>query len=251
MEYRVDQLAARAGLTVDTVRFYQARGLLPRPRRAGRVALYSDAHLALLRRIRKLSGRGLSLAVIHRILQGRRSPADDDLLSAVLQEEEASGRTFSPEALAAEAGIPLPLLASLEASGLLEPMPEPDGRAVYGEADLQIVKAGLALLEFGFPINEILDLAVAHHRAIEETVDRAIDLFDRYVRKPAGSGAEGQVAEAFTRLLPLITSMVDRHFQRTLIGRARRRLDRAGDSEGLAAALAAVEGSVGRGRGKA
>ncbi len=249
MEYRVDQLAARAGLTVDTVRFYQARGLLPRPRRVGRVALYTDRHLAVLRRIRKLSARGLTLAVIHRILQGRaRSAADEDLLSAVLGTQEEDGRAFSREALAAEAGIPLSLLASLEASGLLEPMPGPRGRAVYGEADLQIVKAGLALLEFGFPIDEILDLAVSHHRSVEATADRAIELFDRYVRKPAGSGAEGKVAEAFTQLLPLITSMVHRHFQRTLVSRARKRLEKAGDRVGLAAALAAVENGAGRGR---
>ncbi|MBW2495552.1 MAG: MerR family DNA-binding transcriptional regulator [Deltaproteobacteria bacterium] len=33
MEYRVEQLAAAAQLPVDTLRFYQARGLLPAPRR--------------------------------------------------------------------------------------------------------------------------------------------------------------------------------------------------------------------------
>ncbi|MDQ3981976.1 MAG: MerR family DNA-binding transcriptional regulator, partial [Actinomycetota bacterium] len=33
MRYRVDELAARAGVSVDTVRFYQARGLLPQPER--------------------------------------------------------------------------------------------------------------------------------------------------------------------------------------------------------------------------
>ncbi len=65
MNYRVDQLAARAGVSVDTVRFYQSRGLLPPPRRAGRVVLYADAHLARLRRIRALAeslqaGRALS-----------------------------------------------------------------------------------------------------------------------------------------------------------------------------------------------
>ena len=32
MDYRVEEIAARTGLRVDTIRFYQFRGLLPRPR---------------------------------------------------------------------------------------------------------------------------------------------------------------------------------------------------------------------------
>ena len=39
MDYRVEALAAAAGISVDTLRFYQARGLLPSPRRVGRVVL--------------------------------------------------------------------------------------------------------------------------------------------------------------------------------------------------------------------
>ena len=42
MEYRVEELAASAGVRVDTVRFYQGRGLLPAPRREGRVAFYQS-----------------------------------------------------------------------------------------------------------------------------------------------------------------------------------------------------------------
>ena len=45
MDYRVEKLAAVAGVRVDTLRFYQARGILPAPRREGRIALYGDDHL--------------------------------------------------------------------------------------------------------------------------------------------------------------------------------------------------------------
>ena len=45
-DYRIDDLARAAGTTVRNVRAYQERGLLPPPRREGRVALYGDAHLA-------------------------------------------------------------------------------------------------------------------------------------------------------------------------------------------------------------
>ena len=45
MDYRVEELAAKAGLSVDTVRYYQARGLLPPPTRSGRVGWYHQEHL--------------------------------------------------------------------------------------------------------------------------------------------------------------------------------------------------------------
>lgn len=234
MHYRVDQLAAQAGVSVDTVRFYQARGLLPHPRRVGRVAVYTDGHLERLRRIRALAAKGLSLSVIRRILASRRPSKDDALLSALLEEEERE-RTLSREDLAVETGIPLPLLASIEATGLIEPVGPPGEPPRYTQTDLRMVKAGIALLEFGFPINEILDLAAAHDRAIGETVERAIDLFDRHMREPAGTAADAGVADAFRRLLPVVTQLVASHFQRTLLLRARRRLERTGDTRGLEA----------------
>ncbi|MER6561075.1 MerR family transcriptional regulator [Streptomyces sp. NPDC001027] len=65
----VDELAARAGVTVRTVRFYGTKGLLPPPvigpRRVGR---YGAAHLARLALIEELRGQGLTLAAIERYL---------------------------------------------------------------------------------------------------------------------------------------------------------------------------------------
>ncbi|MFJ6836322.1 MerR family transcriptional regulator [Streptomyces sp. NPDC091209] len=65
----VDELAARAGVTVRTVRFYSARGLLPPPvigpRRVGH---YSQEHLARLALIEELQHQGMTLAAIERHL---------------------------------------------------------------------------------------------------------------------------------------------------------------------------------------
>jgi alkylation response protein AidB-like acyl-CoA dehydrogenase len=69
MEYRVEELAGAAGLPVDTIRFYQGRGLLPAPRRVGRTAVYDDAHLVRLRRIRALVADGIPLALVKRLLE--------------------------------------------------------------------------------------------------------------------------------------------------------------------------------------
>ncbi|MHA5051419.1 MerR family transcriptional regulator [Streptomyces sp. SD15] len=65
----VDELAARAGVTVRTVRFYSTKGLLPPPvigpRRVGH---YSQEHLARLALIEELQHQGMTLAAIERHL---------------------------------------------------------------------------------------------------------------------------------------------------------------------------------------
>ena len=55
--WRVEDLAGRADVSVDTIRFYQKRRLLPPPIREGRVAWYGAEHLDRLARIRELQTR--------------------------------------------------------------------------------------------------------------------------------------------------------------------------------------------------
>ncbi|MFC9856432.1 MULTISPECIES: MerR family transcriptional regulator [unclassified Streptomyces] len=66
----VDELAARAGVTVRTVRFYSTRGLLPPPvigpRRVGH---YGREHLSRLALIEELQHQGMTLAAIERYLE--------------------------------------------------------------------------------------------------------------------------------------------------------------------------------------
>lgn len=71
----IDELAAQAGVTVRTVRFYGTRGLLPPPvigpRRVGH---YGREHLARLTLIEEMQHQGMTLAAIERHL--RQLPAD-------------------------------------------------------------------------------------------------------------------------------------------------------------------------------
>ncbi|MFC9930439.1 MerR family transcriptional regulator [Streptomyces sp. NPDC127190] len=66
----VDELAARAGVTVRTVRFYGSKGLLPPPaigpRRRGH---YGPEHVARLALIEELQQQGMTLAAIERYLK--------------------------------------------------------------------------------------------------------------------------------------------------------------------------------------
>ncbi|MET8686992.1 MerR family transcriptional regulator [Streptomyces sp. NPDC004732] len=71
----VDELAARAGVTVRTIRFYSTKGLLPPPvigpRRVGH---YGQEHLSRLALIEELQHQGMTLAAIERYLE--QLPAD-------------------------------------------------------------------------------------------------------------------------------------------------------------------------------
>ena len=61
---RIDDLAQRAGLTVDTIRYYQREGLLPPGAREGRHRVYGPDHLRRLTRIKELQARRFSIAAI-------------------------------------------------------------------------------------------------------------------------------------------------------------------------------------------
>jgi DNA-binding transcriptional MerR regulator len=73
-ELTIDDLAARTGMTVRTVRFYATEGLLPPPTRRGRLAYYGPQHRMRLELIRTLQEHGYTLAAIERVLE--RIPAD-------------------------------------------------------------------------------------------------------------------------------------------------------------------------------
>ncbi|MDP9116939.1 MAG: MerR family transcriptional regulator [Actinomycetota bacterium] len=86
-EFTIDELAARTGMTVRTVRFYATEGLLPPPERRGRLAFYGPQHRMRLDLIRTLQEHGYTLAAIERVLAripGDANPAEFAVHSAVL-----------------------------------------------------------------------------------------------------------------------------------------------------------------------
>ena len=86
-ELTIDELAARTGMTVRTVRYYASEGLLPAPVRRGRIAYYGPVHRLRLELVRTLQDHGYTLAAIERVL-GRipfdANPAQYAVQAAVL-----------------------------------------------------------------------------------------------------------------------------------------------------------------------
>ena len=285
MEYRVEELASKADTSVDTIRYYQARNLLPPPTRVGRVAIYGDDHLERLARIRQLQAQGFGLAVIRRLLDGELDDADEALIAAFATAATEAPATEAPateapateaaateapateaaatvrrvaavtaagrawltiEELAVRSGIPLPVLESVVREGLLVPH-RVHGEDRYSDADVGAAAAGLRLLEHGLPLPELLELARQHTVAMRATAERAVELFDRYVRQRLrcegandGEAAERLVA-AFEQILPATLTIVTHHFRRTLLAVAQEHIERVGSAGERQLVTAAAE----------
>jgi DNA-binding transcriptional MerR regulator len=245
-ELRVEELAGRADVSVDTIRFYQKRRLLPPPERRGRIAWYGAEHVERLARIKDLQRRGFSLAVIRRIVTGELDRADEPLAAAVVgavDDETGAEEFLTLDELAARSGVPEALIESIVREGLLVPRSH-EGDARFTTADVDIVAAGLRLLETGLPMPELLTLARRHHDVTRETAEGAVAMFDTYVREPLRTAdlsdderAE-RLVEAFRVLLPSVTALVAHHFRRVLLEVAQEHLESVGEPAELEAANA-------------
>lgn len=246
MAYRIDQLAANCGVSVDTVRYYQSRRLLPAPRRDGRIAWYDDTHVERIARIRDLQRRGLTLAAVRRVVDGELDRADEDLALAVATAQvPADEPLLTLEEMAARCGFPAPLLKGFLDAGL-DLGRAVDGTVHFTEADVTMVRLGLGLLEAGLPLTDLLAIAQDHAAAMRRTAEQAVELFDAHVRKPirgrGGSGPEAAAAlvAAFEELLPAATALVAHHFRHVLLAVAEEHIAEVGDEAEIAASRSAA-----------
>jgi DNA-binding transcriptional MerR regulator len=240
-ELRVEDLARAAGLSIDTIRFYQKRRLLPPPRRVGRIAWYGDDHVVRLRRIRELQVQGLSLALIRRLLDGELDAADAPLAAAVA--DESGGEHLTLAELARRTEVPEALLEIIVAEGLLMPQ-QRDGTDRFSAADAELVAGGLRLLAAGLPLPELLSLARRHHDMTRAIAEDAIAMFDEHVREPLREAPMNDaeradaLVEAFRTLLPTVTALVAQHFRGVLLEVAQEHLEAVGEPAELVAAAA-------------
>ena len=124
-------LARAAGVGVETVRYYQRRGLLPEPARPpGEVRRYGDKDLKRLRFIRSAQAAGFTLNEIKELLDldssddrararelaGARVAAIDEKIAELKEARDALAGLAS--ACAKKRGGPCPILSAFDVSGI-------------------------------------------------------------------------------------------------------------------------------------
>jgi DNA-binding transcriptional MerR regulator len=147
--YRAEELAAEVGISVQLLRSYQSKGLLPPPRHQGRVAWYGPHHRERLLHIRHLKERGFSLRMIAEALDDTADPA-----GPLIEEHEV----LRVDEVAERSGVPVEVLRALEASGLLSPHHLADGDR-YSDADVRFVRNVLTLLGVGLSLDDLMRIA--------------------------------------------------------------------------------------------
>ena len=191
------ELAEKADVTLRTVRYYQATGLLQRPERSGRNAVYTGEHLQRLREIAELRTRGLKLASIRDLLQARsmgETPVVALLGPDVASEHwlTESSATMSAVEVAQLLGERyLWLLTDLERAGYLRKIDTPDGPRWRAD-DLPLLRGALQLTEIGSDI----ELSARARDLLRRRIRRmAEDLVGMWIRA-AGELYEGEATSA-------------------------------------------------------
>ena len=209
----IDELAARAGTTVRTVRFYGTKGLLPPPvigpRRVGH---YGRDHLARLALIEELQHQGMTLAAIERYLT--RLPAGIGHHALAIHRAVVASwapdteETVSAGELRRRAGRPLDEgdVERLVAMDVVRP--DGDGYRV----DPGLLRLGVRLLDV--PLSEKAILA-ARTVLIEHSRAAARELSELF-RAEVAERAEEDVKSLSAHMQPLIVQALLTTFQRSL-----------------------------------
>ena len=177
-EFTVDELAARAQMTVRNVRAYASRGLIEAPRLAGRTGYYNREHLQRLQLIRQLLERGFTLAAIEKALAGTPHKAAGhtlDLMTILDRSEDGEAEVMPREDLAALASVERDdaLIESMVGLGLVEKLEDDRVRLV----DPPVVRAGAAAVTMGLAPETVVALfpvLQTHLRSIADTFVREV-----------------------------------------------------------------------------
>lgn len=217
---RVEAMAARAEISVDTIRYYQKLGLLHAPIRQGRVAYYGEAHERCLERIAELAKQGFTLAQITALLS---APEPDPLLAQLAAHAQAVPGLGRAE-LARQSGLDRVLVDLVVDAGLVVPAVRSAEGEAFGAEAVTMLKAASSLLSSGLPVDQLAALVSRHADHVDRLVADAIELF----RASSDHGRAGQ-GEVVRELVPVVSAMVAAHFERTLIDQAIGLLDPPGD----------------------
>ncbi|MFC4328943.1 MerR family transcriptional regulator [Streptomyces andamanensis] len=209
----IDELAARAGVTVRTVRFYGSRGLLPPPvigpRRVGR---YGRDHLARLELIEEMQHQGMTLAAIERHLRQLPpglSPHDLAVHRAVVASWAPEGvETLSRPELARRAGRRLSD-EDVERLAAMSVLTRQDGAF---RVDTGLLRLGVELLDV--PLSE--ETVLAARTALIEHARAAARELSGLLRDAVAERDTEDVRSLSAHMHPLVVQALLTTFQRSL-----------------------------------
>ncbi|WP_328911402.1 MerR family transcriptional regulator [Streptomyces sp. NBC_00234] len=203
----MEELAKEAGISVRTLRFYRERGLIPPPRRQGRIAWYDDHHLARLRTVTGLLERGHTLNGIADLAATFDSGRDVAEVLGLGEPSEETPVRLTPEQLAdyfeGEA-TPENLAAALDLGYL-----GTDGDEIV-HISRRLLDVSAELVREGVPLATVLDSG----RRVREHADALAELFVEVLRAHI---AEKEPAQ----LRPLARAVVDAELSMALDRRLR------------------------------
>ena len=205
-------------ISISKIRYLEDQKLLAPRRTQGGYRLYSQADVERLRAILRMQrDEFLPLRVI------RQELATGDFTGARRGSEAAATRrassvdapvsTLSLEELLDEAGVSEGLLRELQEYGIVQP-DRRDGRSVYDETDLEIVRAASELSQFG--------VAGRNLRVFRTSADREAALLQQLVGPALRSRSHARRKEAIENLESL--AAVCGHLKHLLLVRDLRRL---------------------------
>jgi DNA-binding transcriptional MerR regulator len=234
-EFRTEDLAREAGIPVRTLRFYRERRLLPPPRREGRIAWYTEDHLARLRIIADLLERGHTLGGIAELLAAWEEGRDvaellglEGAIAAPWSEETPVRLTLAELDAAYSGQVDAANLAEAMALGYVQ-SDGPEGSAdsegsdgsdgdpvMLSHVSRRLLDASAALVAEGIPLAAVLEAA----RGVRASADAFADLFVELVNKQLlgsleaqlSAGETARLAERLARLRPVARTVVDVEF---------------------------------------
>jgi DNA-binding transcriptional MerR regulator len=209
-------------ISISKIRYLEDQKLLSPRRTAGGYRLYSQADVERLQAILRMQrDEFLPLRVI------RQELASGDFTGGHRAEAAATRRAVSVDAhvslmghdeLVEEAGVSEALLRELQEFGIVQPERR-DGRVIYDETDLEIVRAAAQLARFG--------VAARNLRVFRTSADREAALLQQLVGPALRSRSQARRKEAVENLESL--AAICGHLKHLLLVRDLRRLKGAAE----------------------
>lgn len=221
----VDELAARAGVTVRTVRFYSTRGLLPPPvigpRRVGH---YGREHLSRLALIEELQHQGMTLAAIERYLE----QLPPDLSARDLAIHRALVASWAPDKaeettraeLERRAGRAL-TEGDLDRLAAMEVLERPEVAGGTYRVDPGLLRLGVELLDVPIAHETILaarTVLLEHTRSASQELTRLFrdEVWNPYRERESDPEHVAAMKSLSAHMQPMVVQALVTAFQRSL-----------------------------------